>query len=135
MMMTMKLPKTLKFPILILVIWMCSSIVYAQSDITSVDDEFKTELALGPCKNDARLAAVKNLFLKNGAAESDIVVEKFKDVQNVIVVRKGKTDDTVVIGAHYDKVSAGCGIIDNWSGIVILTRLYKAFKNKDPQKT
>lgn len=101
----------------------------------SLDDEFQTDLALGPCKNDDRLAAVKDLFKRAGAAETDITVEKFKDIQNVVVVKKGKTDETVVIGAHYDKVSSGCGIIDNWSGIVILTRLYKTLKDAKTNKT
>jgi Zn-dependent M28 family amino/carboxypeptidase len=114
-----------------------SALAFAQTDTAkpSLDDEIKADLELGPCKNDERLAAVKNLFLKLGASETDITIEKFKDVQNVVLVKKGKTDETVVIGAHYDKVSAGCGIIDNWSGIVLLARMYKALKNTETQKT
>ncbi len=56
-------------------------------------------------------------------------------MQNVVLTKKGATDETVVIGAHFDKVSSGCGIIDNWSGIVILAHLYRTLKNADTQKT
>ncbi len=34
----------------------------------SIDDEIKSDLAMGPCKNSDRLDAVKRLFLKMGAA-------------------------------------------------------------------
>jgi Zn-dependent M28 family amino/carboxypeptidase len=101
---------------------------------TSLDEELKADLAAGPCKNSDRLRAVKDLFKRNGAAENDIRVDKLKDLQNVVLSKKGKTDEWVVIGAHYDKVSDGCGIIDNWSGIVILAHLYKAMAATETQK-
>jgi Zn-dependent M28 family amino/carboxypeptidase len=40
-----------------------------------------------------------------------------------------------VIGAHYDKVSDGCGAIDNWTGIVAMAHLYETIKNVPLQKT
>jgi Zn-dependent M28 family amino/carboxypeptidase len=70
-----------------------------------------------------------------GAAEADITAEKVKDVQNVVVNKKGKTAETVIIGAHYDKASDGCGAIDNWTGIVIVGNLYRSMRNADTEKT
>ncbi len=101
----------------------------------STEDELKDDLKAGPCKGEERLAAVKSLFMRMGAPVEEIKIEKFKDIQNVVIVKKGKTADTVVVGAHYDKVNDGCGIIDNWSGVVILAHLYRTLSSMDSQKT
>ena len=101
----------------------------------STEAEIKEDIAANVCKNDARLEAVKKLFKKMGATDAEIKVEKVKNVDNVIVTKKGKTDETVVVGAHYDKVSDGCGAIDNWTGIVVLANLYRTIKDFDTQKT
>ena len=101
----------------------------------STEAEIKEDIAANVCKNDARLEAVKKLFKKMGASDAEIKVEKVKNVDNVIVTKKGKTDETVVVGAHYDKVSDGCGAIDNWTGIVVLANLYRTIKDFDTQKT
>ncbi len=70
-----------------------------------------------------------------GATDADITVESFKDIQNVVVTKKGKTDDKVVVGAHYDKVSAGCGTVDNWTGVVILANLFRSMAGVTHEKT
>jgi len=98
------------------------------ADITS-------EMQMHVCKNDERLDAVKNLFKRMGAAEDDLKVEVFGKVQNLTVTKKGKTNETVVIGAHYDKVSEGCGAIDNWTGLVIVANLYGTLKNYQTDKS
>ena len=93
-------------------------------------------MELAPCKGrKERREEVKKLFLKMGAPESDIVFEKLDDVENVVVTKKGKTDETIVIGAHFDKTETGCGAIDNWSGIVIVANLYRTMKDFTTQKT
>jgi putative aminopeptidase FrvX len=101
----------------------------------STEEELKEDVLKGPCKNDDRHEAVKALFKRLGVADEDIKVEKFKDIQNIVITRKGKTAETVVVGAHYDKVKDGCGIIDNWSGIVILAHIYRTFSTMEPQKS
>ncbi len=89
----------------------------------------------GPCKNADRLDAVKKLFVKMGAPESEIKAELTDGVQNVVFTKKGKSNETVIVGAHFDKVNKGCGIIDNWSGIVILSHLLRTIVSADMQKT
>lgn len=102
----------------------------------STEEDLKADMELGPCKGrKERREAVKQLFLKIGAPESDIVFEKIDDVENVVVTKKGKTDETVVIGAHFDKTETGCGAIDNWTGIVILANIYRTMKDLTTQKT
>ncbi len=101
----------------------------------STDKEIKSEIELAPCKNEDRFESVKKLFLKMGAEDSDVAVQKFQNGENLIITKKGKTDEIVVVGAHYDKVSSGCGVIDNWTGIVIAANVYRSLKDKETEKT
>lgn len=101
----------------------------------SSEEELMADVKVGPCKNEDRLEAVKALFKRVGASDADIKVEKIDKAQNVVVTRKGKTDEIVVVGGHYDKVDVGCGIVDNWSGIVILAHLYRTITTTETNKT
>jgi len=97
----------------------------------STPEEIRSEFDSVPCKNGDRLKAVKALFEKMGAKAEEVTVEKARGVENV-VVRKAATGDSaekIVIGAHYDKVSSGCGAIDNWTGVVALAHVYRAVKD------
>jgi Zn-dependent M28 family amino/carboxypeptidase len=62
-------------------------------------------------------------------------VQKFKDINNLVVTKKGKTADTVIVSAHYDKVKEGCGAIDNWTGVVIISDLYRRMQGAETNKT
>lgn len=70
-----------------------------------------------------------------GAPPAAITIEKFDKVENLILKLNGKSSETIVIGAHYDKVKNGCGAIDNWSGIVTIAHLYRSLKNLQLNKT
>ncbi len=101
----------------------------------ATEDQIKEEIKLAPCNSGERLESVKKLFLKMGAKESDIASEKFKEGENLVIKKKGTSDETIVVGAHYDKVKEGCGAIDNWTGIVILANLYKTLLQFSTKKT
>lgn len=45
---------------------------------------------------------------------------------NVICVLPGNTADEIVIGAHFDHVPAGSGVVDNWSGASLLPSLFQS---------
>jgi len=101
----------------------------AQSTLTiSTEQELEADLKAVPCKEDLRLASVKSLFLKMGATEDEITTENFKGVENLIIRKQGQSDERIVIGAHYDKATNGCGAIDNWTGIVTIAHLYRTLK-------
>jgi len=123
--------------ILLALFLLISSIIVAQAQSAkiSTENEIKRDINANVCKNDERLESVKKLFKKMGASDADIKIEKIKNVENVVVTKKGKTEETVVVGAHYDKVSDGCGAIDNWTGIVILANLYRTIKDFKTNKT
>lgn len=91
--------------------------------------EIEQDVRAVPCKDDERLEGVKKLFEKMGARSEDISIQKFKDIENLVIEKQGKLDETIVLGAHYDKTKDGCGAIDNWTGIVMLAHLYRSFKD------
>lgn len=45
---------------------------------------------------------------------------------NVICVLPGDTAEEVVVGAHFDHVPAGSGVVDNWSGASLLPSLFQS---------
>jgi putative aminopeptidase FrvX len=105
----------------------------------STTDQIRSEFDSVPCKNEERLNAVKALFERMGAEPAEITIDKFKDVQNVVVRKEGASPETanekIVIGAHYDKTSMGCGAVDNWTGIVALAHIYRALRDVPLNKT
>src|SRR5947207_662560 len=97
--------------------------------------ELTEQLKAAPCKNSERMASAEQLFRAAGAADSDIAVDKIKDIQNLVVTKKGKRSETIIIGAHYDKADEGCGAIDNWTGLVIIANLYRTLRETPTEKT
>jgi Iap family predicted aminopeptidase len=102
--------------------------------VFSTQEQLAEDIALAPCKDSERLNAAKALFMKMGAHEEELMVEKLDGVENLVLRKKGKSSATIVIGAHYDKVFAGCGAIDNWTGIVTLAHIFKGFKDIPVEK-
>lgn len=105
----------------------------AQSISISTEEDLKAALLNTPCNDDDRQAAVGELFKSVGAEQSNISIED--KIGNVVVVKPGNTKEVVIVGAHFDKTRDGCGVIDNWSGIVILANLYKTIRPLNTQKT
>jgi hypothetical protein len=110
------------------------SVAQQQPPIVALET-IKSDLALVECKNADRLESVKKLFLSKGANADDIKVDGLRSVENIVVTKKGKTSEIIIIGAHFDKSPSGCGAIDNWTGIVILANLYANFLNMATDKT
>lgn len=96
----------------------------------STPEQLLEDINAVPCKgNSERLRGVQALFEKMGAPASDISVEKLDNVENIILRKQGSSPELIVIGAHYDKVSHGCGAVDNWTGIVTVAHIYKTIKD------
>ncbi|MBD0370683.1 MAG: M20/M25/M40 family metallo-hydrolase [Pyrinomonadaceae bacterium] len=120
----------------LLVLFVPQSLGAEQSEIKiSTLEQIKADFDSVPCKNEDRLKAVKTLFEKMGATSSDMSVDKYKDVENLVVKKPGSSQEKIIIGAHYDKVAEGCGALDNWSGIVTMAHLYKSLKTYQFKKT
>ena len=119
---------------LILLLTPFSAPAQQPSPEVSTLEAIKAEFDAVPCKDGERLAAVRALFEKLGATEADFTLEEYKQAENFIVRKPGKSPETIIIGAHYDKVTNGCGAIDNWSGIVAVAHIYRTLKNVPTQK-
>jgi Zn-dependent M28 family amino/carboxypeptidase len=122
--------------VIILITAVLATVAAGQGITYSTEAELKQQIEAVPCKsNRERLQAVRELFMKSGASADEVKIEKLKDVENVVVTKRGKTDDKVVIGAHYDRTNDGCGAIDNWTGIVILANIYRTLRPLSTSKT
>lgn len=103
--------------------------------VISSQEETAQDMALVPCKDKERLTATKALFVKLGARADEVSIEKQDGVENLFLRKTGKSQGTIVIGAHYDKVADGCGALDNWSGIVALAHIFRSLKDVPLQKS
>ena len=52
---------------------------------------------------------------------------------SVICWPPGSSDKVIIVGVHFDRVSKGDGVVDNWSGASLLPSLYEAVKS-EPRK-
>ncbi|MEP7270635.1 MAG: M20/M25/M40 family metallo-hydrolase [Acidobacteriota bacterium] len=101
----------------------------------STQDKLAQDVALAPCKDKERKEAVKSLLVKMGAAPEDVAFEKLDGIENVVLRKKGQSEEEIIIGAHYDKTAAGCGAIDNWTGIVAIAHTYRSIRTTTTQKS
>jgi hypothetical protein len=79
--------------------------------------------------NDAtRQAALVTLFTEGGCQPGNLSEQLVpgRKQPNVICTLPGSTPEVIVVGAHFDHVSDGDGIIDNWSGASLLPSLFQS---------
>lgn len=93
---------------------------------TATDGEIDERLRNLPTTNPERQKYMIELFKLAGAKTSDIVLQDAgRGHNNIVVVKKGRTDRVIVVGGHYDKVSVGRGTIDNGTGSTLVANLYQ----------
>lgn len=93
--------------------------------------ELADKISQAECDNEKRLAAVGEIFRKHGL---EFRLERFENATNAVIDLDGDRE-TIVVGAHYDKTTLGCGAIDNWTGVVLLTLLAKSLKSVKNEKS
>ena len=88
-------------------------------------------------RNDTKREEIlKNMFVEAGCGEhiSEIAVDRVKQ-PDLVCVLPGQTDHTIIVGAHFDHVDAGDGVVDNWSGACLLPTLYQGLRAAPRQHT
>ncbi len=82
-----------------------------------------------------REATLKELFVEAGCGGQSLSEQRVSGVKlpNVICVLPGSGDRVIIVGAHYDHVADGDGVVDNWSGASLLPSLYEAIR-REPRK-
>jgi len=80
--------------------------------------------------NGKREKALVQIFAEAGCDEQHLSEQPVKGskLPNVICRLPGTSDKVIVVGAHFDRVSEGDGVVDNWSGASLLPSLYEAIK-------
>ena len=79
-------------------------------------------------KTSDREQTLHELFESVGCKESSLDEQPVKHARtpNIVCTLAGSDERRVVVGAHYDKVANGHGIIDNWTGASLLPSLFQA---------
>jgi hypothetical protein len=87
--------------------------------------------------NSKREATLKQVFADAGCDDKHLAEQPVKNLKqaNVICVMPGSSGRTVIVGAHFDRVSQGDGVVDNWSGASLLPSLYQAVKGQSRTHT
>src|ERR1700744_2836821 len=75
-----------------------------------------------------REGTLKKIFTEAGCPSSSLSEQAvpLNKQPNVICLLPGSTPETIVIGAHFDHVAEGSGLIDNWSGASLLPSLFQS---------
>jgi Zn-dependent M28 family amino/carboxypeptidase len=94
----------------------------------------KARLARYAGDNARREATLKQMFAETGCGQ-EVSEQAVKGSRppNVICLLPGNSGRVIIVGAHFDRVRAGDGVVDNWSGASLLPSLYEAIKH-EPRK-
>lgn len=72
---------------------------------------------------------LKALFLQAGCSADQLSEPKVRGaLPNLICVMPGRSPDEIIVGAHYDHVPAGEGVVDNWTGASLLPSLAESLR-------
>lgn len=87
--------------------------------------------------NKEREATLKQMFAEAGCDGQHLSEQQVKGskLPNVICSLPGSSDRVIIVGAHFDRVSSGDGVVDNWSGASLLPSLYEAVKIESRKHT
>jgi Iap family predicted aminopeptidase len=96
----------------------------------------ETRLKASSRDDTEREAILKKMFADSGCSEH-ISEQPVKHVKqpDLICVLPGDSDKVIVVGAHFDHVNAGDGVVDNWSGASLLPSLYQGLHTHKPRHT
>lgn len=122
---------------LTLVFAFCASFSFGQTNgevLVASEDSISEQLTRIGCLKENRIEQVKKLFLEVGAKETEIEYIGEKSKKSLVVTIPGN-DEVIVVGAHFDSISKGCGVVDNWSGITIIANIYRSIRLFDTKKT
>lgn len=94
-------------------------------------ESVEKRLQAAPGKNAGREPVLVQMFRDAGCGPEQLSEQPVKHAKspNVICVWPGEMPESIVIGAHFDFVESGRGVIDNWSGAALLPTLLQSIKS------
>jgi len=93
----------------------------------------QARLRLSPQRNADREAELEKLFEQSGCTNLAERPVRHEPLPNVVCTLPGSTPSVIIVGAHFDHVWRGTGIIDNWSGASLLPSLVESLRH-EPRK-
>jgi peptidase M28-like protein len=90
-----------------------------------------------PRTNQQRAAQLWTWFHDAGCGDSLLSQQKVSgsDAPNIICHMRGRSEDTIIIGAHYDRPSSTARPIDNWNSALLLPSLYQCLRSRRRRHT
>lgn len=121
--------RLLPWHLLLFIAWLAPSaqaqkISYHRVEESTIEERLKSAVR----NNAERQVKLHQLFEDagcKGTTLTDLPVKGSKS-PNVICRLAGESDSVIVVGAHFDKVDAGEGVVDNWSGASLLPTLFES---------
>jgi len=97
----------------------------------------EARLKSAPQKNPEREAELERMFEQAGCKGASLSEQpvSHQDLPNVICSERGGSASFIIVGAHYDKVARGSGVIDNWSGASLLPSLFESLDGRPRKHT
>src|SRR5574341_422995 len=87
--------------------------------------------------NEERGKRLRHLFEEAGCKGESLLEDAVKGspTPNVICQLAGESESVIVVGAHYDHVAKGDGVVDNWSGASLLPSLFESLGDERRRHT
>jgi hypothetical protein len=89
-----------------------------------------SRLEAPPFRNSDREEAVTQYFAEV-CPTFQLQKINYRNGHNVICRIPGASQKRIIVGAHYDRTGTGRGVADNWSGIVLVSRLISELNSLD----
>ena len=87
--------------------------------------------------NRDRELTLKGMFQESGCRNNRLKEQPVakSNAPNLSCTLPGTGADVIVVGAHFDYVPAGEGVVDNWSGAALLPSLYQSLSQRPRRHT
>ena len=84
-----------------------------------------------------RESILEKLFHEAGCNDEHLTQQTLKHhpVPNLICTQSGTGDGIIIVGGHMDHVSAGRGVVDDWSGAALLPSLFQSLRDQPRKHT
>jgi hypothetical protein len=85
-----------------------------------------------PGSDEDRAARIRELFTEAGCTGNHLSEQPVEggSAPNIVCELRGESDESVIVGAHYDRASSAGRPLDNWSGAALLPGLYQCLRNQ-----
>lgn len=101
------------------------------------EDVLQAHLKLAAPKNAERYRRLKDLFAQSGCGDGVLQEQPVKGTKEPNMICETTATESprrIIVGAHFDAVG-GDGVIDNWSGAVLLPTYYEFTRNRAHRHT